>query len=144
MCLKLSLLSLPHHLCLIYINHLLSLVVQVDFILNFCLWICFNPILEFQHTFLPQKGFKLGNVLWLLYFSTISLLDPLLVLLRKFGGASSRQQFGSIQLKFFKWIGYLQTRQKTFWWIFRFFKNLTLTNWFQTWFQLTSNLVLVH
>jgi hypothetical protein len=46
LCLKLSLLGPPHHLCPTCINRLLFLVMQVDFILNFCLWICSSSILK--------------------------------------------------------------------------------------------------
>ncbi len=58
MCLKLSLLSPPHHFNLTCINFLFFLVVQVDLILNFCLWVHPSPILELQHTPLTPE------VLW--------------------------------------------------------------------------------
>jgi hypothetical protein len=44
LCLKLSLLNPPYYLHSICINRLLSLVVQVDLILNSYLWVCFSPI----------------------------------------------------------------------------------------------------
>jgi hypothetical protein len=46
LCFKLSLLSSSHHLHSTCTNHPFSLVVHVDFILNFCLWNCSGPILE--------------------------------------------------------------------------------------------------
>jgi hypothetical protein len=55
LCLKFSLLSPLHHFHPIYTNCPLFLVVQIDFILNYRLWIHSNPILELQHTLLPLK-----------------------------------------------------------------------------------------
>ncbi len=62
LCLKLSLQSSPHHFHSICTNRPLFLVVQVDVILNSRLWSCANPIPELQHTLLPPKCYKLGNV----------------------------------------------------------------------------------
>jgi hypothetical protein len=61
--LKLSILSPVHHLRSTCNNYLFSLVVWVDFILNFCLLIHLNPISKLQHAPLPQKCCKLKNVL---------------------------------------------------------------------------------
>ncbi len=74
MCLRLFLLSSSHHLHSICSNHLLSLVVQVEFILNSCLWVHPNPISELQHTFLPLKCCKLGTIPWFLFFFFFPLL----------------------------------------------------------------------
>jgi hypothetical protein len=46
LCLKSSLLSPPHHFHSTYTNRPFFLVVQVDLILNFRLWVLPNPILE--------------------------------------------------------------------------------------------------
>jgi len=62
LCLKLSLLSPPHHFHSTYINCLFFLVVQVDIILNFCLWIHLSPISELHITPLPLKCYELRSV----------------------------------------------------------------------------------
>jgi hypothetical protein len=81
----LSLPSPSHHLHSTCTNHLFSFVVQFDFILNSCLWVHPNPILELQHAFLPLKCYKLNNVLWFFSFSIVSLWDPHLGSLKSLG-----------------------------------------------------------
>jgi hypothetical protein len=71
LCLRLSLLSSPHHFHSTCTNHLFFLIMQVDII--FFLWICTSPILELQHAFLPSKCCKLKNVPQFLFFSVVSL-----------------------------------------------------------------------
>ncbi len=89
MCLKLSLLNPLHHLCSIYTNRPLSLVEQIDFILNFCLWVHPSLILKLQHTLLLQKCYELKSMPWLLLFSIVLLYDPLLGLLKSLGAHES-------------------------------------------------------
>jgi hypothetical protein len=67
LCLKLSL-NLSHHLHSIYIYHLLSFIVLVDFILNSCLWDHSSPIPKFQHAFLPSKCYELIMCFKFIYF----------------------------------------------------------------------------
>jgi hypothetical protein len=59
LCLRLSLLSLPHHFHSTYINHFLFLVVWVDHILNSHLWIRPSPILEYQHAPLTPEVLRI-------------------------------------------------------------------------------------
>jgi hypothetical protein len=61
-CLKLSLLSSLYHFHSTCTNRPIFLVVQVDLILNFRLWICPSPILELQHALLPLKCCELESV----------------------------------------------------------------------------------
>jgi hypothetical protein len=82
----LFLLSPLHHLHSIYNNHLFSLVVQVDFILNSCLLVCPNPIVELQHALLLHKCCELKNMPQFIFiFFVVSFWDPLLGLLRSLG-----------------------------------------------------------
>jgi hypothetical protein len=61
-CMKLFLLSPPHHFHSTYTNCLFLLVVQVDLVLNSHLWVHPSPILKLQHALLPPKCFELRNV----------------------------------------------------------------------------------
>ncbi len=72
LCLRLSLLSFLNHFHSICINCPLFLVVQVDIMLNFHVWVHLRPILELQHTFLPLKCCELGNMPQLYYFFVVS------------------------------------------------------------------------
>ncbi len=79
MCLRLSLLNPSHHLRSTYTNRFFSLVMQIDFILNSCLWVHPSPISKFQ------TCYKLKNMPWLPSFSVVLLYDPLSSLLRSLG-----------------------------------------------------------
>jgi len=70
-----------------YINRLLFLVVQVDIILNSCLWIHLSPIPELQYTFLPPKCYKLGIVPQLFSSFVVFILRPTFGSFEEFGGA---------------------------------------------------------
>jgi hypothetical protein len=85
MCFYLSILSPSHHLHSTCTNCPFSLVVQIEFILNYYLWIHPNPIPKLQHTLLPQKCCELRSVLQLLSFSNVSPWDSHLGLLRNLG-----------------------------------------------------------
>jgi hypothetical protein len=76
LCLKLSLSSPSHHFHLTCTKSPIFLVLQVDIILNSCLWVCLNPILELQHTLLPPKCCKLGSMPQLYPSFVVSLGDP--------------------------------------------------------------------
>jgi len=56
-----------------YINHLLFLVVQVDLILNPCLWIHPTPISKLQHALLPLKCCQLRSMPQFSSFFVVSL-----------------------------------------------------------------------
>ncbi len=88
MCLKLSLLSLLHHLHSTCTNSPFSLVMQADFILNSCLWVCPSSILELQHTFLPSKWYKLGSMPLFYFIFRCFILGPTFWFFKKFGGTS--------------------------------------------------------
>jgi hypothetical protein len=88
LCLKLSLLSPSHHFHLICIDRLFFLVMQINIILNFHLWIRPSPILELQHTFLPSKCYELRNVPQLFSFLCCFALGPTFGSLEEFGGVS--------------------------------------------------------
>ncbi len=79
MCLRLSLLNPSHHLHSTYTNRLFSLVMQIDFILNFCLWVHPSPISKLQ------TCYELKNMPWFLSFSVVLLYDPLSGLLKSLG-----------------------------------------------------------
>jgi hypothetical protein len=76
LCLKLPLLSMSHHFNWTCTNRPIFLVVQVDLILNSCLWIRPSPISELQHALLPPKCYKLKSMPQLSYFSIVLLGDP--------------------------------------------------------------------
>ncbi len=61
LCLKLSLLNLSQHCHSTCINRLLFLIMQVDIILNFHLWVRPSPVPEVQHILLPLKCCKLKS-----------------------------------------------------------------------------------
>jgi hypothetical protein len=73
--LRLALLNWSHNFHLTCINCPLFLVMQVDIILNFHLWVCFSPILELQHTLLPLKCCELKSVPQLYPYFVVSLED---------------------------------------------------------------------
>ncbi len=85
MCLRLSLLNSFHHLYSTCINHFLSLVVQIDFILNSYLWVCSSPIPELQNTLLPSKCYELWIMLWFFFFFHYFILWPTLGFSMKLG-----------------------------------------------------------
>jgi hypothetical protein len=87
LCLRLTLLNPSHHFYSTYINRPLFLVVQVDIILNSCLWIHPSPIPELQHTLLPPKCYKLRIVSQLFSSSVVFTLGPTFGSFEKFGGA---------------------------------------------------------
>jgi hypothetical protein len=62
----------------LWCNRLLSLVVQANFILNFCLWVHLSPVPKLQHALLPLKCYKLASMPRLFSFF-VSLWDPHLV-----------------------------------------------------------------
>jgi hypothetical protein len=82
LCLRLSLQSPLHHFYSTCINCLIFLVMQVDLILNFSLWVCFNFISELQHAFLPSKYCELRSMLQFFFSFVVSLWDSPLDLLR--------------------------------------------------------------
>jgi len=88
LCSRLFLLSSSHHLRSTCINCLLSLVVQVDFILIFYLWVFFSLIPKLQHTFLPLKCCELENMLWSIYFFHCFNMGLIVRSFKKFGGTS--------------------------------------------------------
>jgi hypothetical protein len=88
LCLKLTLLNSSHHFYSTYINRLFFLVVQVDIILNFCLWIHPSPISELQHNLLHPKCYKLGIVPQLFSSFVVFILRPTFGSFEEFGGAS--------------------------------------------------------
>jgi hypothetical protein len=55
-------LSLLHHLFIIYKYRSFCLVVQVDFLLDFCLCVCPNLIKKLQNGLLPHKRCKIKNM----------------------------------------------------------------------------------
>jgi hypothetical protein len=71
LCLKLSLLNPLHDFHSTCTNRPLFLVVQVDIILNSCLWVRPSPIPKLQHTLLPPKCYKLRSMPQLSSFSVV-------------------------------------------------------------------------
>jgi hypothetical protein len=91
LCLRLSLLNTLHHLHSTCTNHPFSLVVQVDFILNSCVWVCLNPIPELKHAFLLPKCCELKSVPQFFIFFYVSFWDPHLGPLRSLGHINVRK-----------------------------------------------------
>ncbi len=89
LCLRLSLLSSPHHFHLTCTNCPLFLVVQVDIIMNSHLWVCPSPIPEFEHILLPPECCELRNMPQLYSSSVISLWDPPLGPLKNLGACQN-------------------------------------------------------
>ncbi len=107
LCLRLSLLSLSHHFHSMCINYLLVLIVQVDIIMNFRLWVHPSPILELQHTLLTPKCYKLRSVPQLYSSSVISLSDPPMGPMKSLGARQSRET----QARSSKWGGTIRVKQ---------------------------------
>ncbi len=103
MCLKLSLLNLPHYFHSTRTNCPFFLIVQVDFIMNSCLWIHPSPILELQHALLPPKCCELESITQFSYFSVVSFWDPHLGHLRSLGA----RKLGSLLTTLENWFSSL-------------------------------------
>jgi hypothetical protein len=64
------------------------LVVHVDFILNFFLWVHLSPIVELQHTLLPLKCCELRSMPQFFFFYCF-ILKPAFGSFQEFGGVSN-------------------------------------------------------
>jgi hypothetical protein len=70
--LRLFVLSSLHHFHSTYTNRPLFLVVQVDLILNYYLWVRLRPISKLQQALLPLKCCELASVPQLFFSSVVS------------------------------------------------------------------------